>query len=150
MFPTHMQWSAFCVVAFLCLLNINGLTFMFFGVNQLGTPLLLLSSLLMVRQVIHPRYCLGLAGVIFSLSIILYVFFGTVYSFLGELDDAPKYIITYSSSVFIIYAVASFLSQLRTSEEHLRALFIIVWCSFLGTCSVFFQRNYFWFINFLH
>lgn len=135
--------GAYTLLAFLCMTNANGLGYMLLGLNQLGSILILVAIAFLLVNPKRPRYCLSTPGVCFVFSVALYLFLGTIYTIFNQAEQVDKFLLTYGSSLLVIYATANYVSNLHGREQQLYAIKVVAWCGFLGVSSVFFSDTLF-------
>lgn len=137
---SRVQRIAFAVLALICLVNANGLTFMLTGTPQIASVPLLLCCVILTHRT-APKRCLSTQGLAFLGSIFLYLILGSIYSLIN--NDASQgfiYLASHTPGLFLIYATASYVSQLTTESEKKQSLSIVAWSAFFGSSSVFFSE----------
>lgn len=94
-------------------LNLNGLFYLWLGLNQAFSGAILLLSLALILNLAKSRIEVSAEFVIFSLSVFLYLLLGGLfYSHIRSVTEPEQYFKTYLSSLVVIYSLALYVGTL--------------------------------------
>ena len=132
--------GAFWTLCALCLLGLNDVAFMWFGIERAFSSLMLLCCLVALLGLLRVRFrdALGTMGMLLMATLVSYIAIGTLVAFANGTEwrtDALWYLRRYTSSILLILAVAvggRIVMERTGGERALRAILAVL----TGSCAL--------------